>query len=108
LFLRKLRRGGSEHSFGIHVARMAGIPPEVVRRASEILNELESMHTHDKKVSAVSASSDSSRFQLTLFDAWTEEEKTVLEKIKALSVNELTPLQALQFLYEWQKVLLKK
>jgi len=108
LFLRKLRRGGSEHSFGIHVARMAGIPPEVVRRASEILNELESMHTHDEKVSAVSASSDSSRFQLTLFDAWTEEEKTVLEKIKALSVNELTPLQALQILYEWQKVLLKK
>jgi DNA mismatch repair protein MutS len=105
IFLRKLKEGGSEHSFGIHVAKMAGVPQTVLARAKQILSELESQRNHigDKKkgVPAVSASS----IQLSMFQL----NDPVLEKLRdelyTIDVNTLSPIEALMKLNEIKKVL---
>lgn len=102
IFLRKLAPGGSTHSFGIHVARMAGMPLTLVKRASEILSELE------KKPSTSLPSLNNHELQnvqLSIFDAHTEvfaEMRTILEK---LDINSLTPVEALVVLSEIKKKL---
>jgi DNA mismatch repair protein MutS len=107
LFLRKLKPGGSEHSFGIHVARMAGIPRPVVARANEILKILEgNRHQPNEATLAQSDKKDVlPGMQMMLFDALNENEKTVLDTIKKTSPDELTPLDALQLLYRLKKQL---
>lgn len=106
LFLRKLKEGGSNHSFGIHVAKMAGMPRKLVDRATEILKELEKLHrqgegrTSPKVPDSVQAGMQLSFFQLD--DPVLENIKDELEKT---DINNLTPMDALLKLNEIKRLL---
>ena len=91
-FLRKLKRGGSEHSFGIHVARMAGMPMSVVNRANEILKELERSHDNNSLAKPVN---DIIGHRVL---------KQIRDEIKHLDINTLTPIEALNKLNEIKKL----
>jgi DNA mismatch repair protein MutS len=105
IFLRKLVPGGSEHSFGIHVAKMAGMPPQVLKRANEILVRLENERTGGEHVKASLMKMQKQPVQLQMFSL----DDPVLIKIRDvlnnLDVNTLTPVEALMRLDEIQKVL---
>ncbi|MGM0624499.1 MAG: DNA mismatch repair protein MutS [Bacteroidota bacterium] len=105
LFLRTLEPGGSEHSFGIHVARMAGMPPSVVRRADEILGQLESAST-DKKMSRPTNKIRNERegMQMSMFQLDDPVLKDIRDQIKDIDVNNLTPVDALNKLNEIKKL----
>ena len=104
LFLRKLVPGGSEHSFGIHVARMAGIPAKVVSRADEILHHLEKsrsapgMSKKDGKKSA-------DEMQLSFFQLDDPVLEQIREEILRVDIDNLTPMEALNKLNEIKKLL---
>ncbi len=103
LFLRKLKEGGSEHSFGIHVAQMAGMPLQVVKRANEILRHLEKDKINEKahdKLQDV----PKNNFQLNLFEADPKFAK-VKELLEQTDVNTISPIEALLKLHELQRVL---
>lgn len=102
IFLRKLAPGGSTHSFGIHVARMAGMPLALVKRAGEILSELER-----KQGSSFSLPSahDLTNVQLSIFDAHTEVFADMRKMLEAMDINTLTPVEALVVLSEIKKKL---
>jgi DNA mismatch repair protein MutS len=102
LFLRKLVPGGSEHSFGIHVARMAGIPLKVVDRAGEILRQLENSRgaTGDKVKPA-----SGSDLQLSIFQLDDPVLEQVREQILKADIDQLTPLQALNMLHDIRKLI---
>ena len=105
IFLRKLVRGGSEHSFGIHVARMAGMPKSVVKRANDILAELEKSHEKKsltKPVSDLAAQREG--FQMSFFQLDDPVLKQIRDEIKNVDINNLTPVQALNKLYEIKKL----
>lgn len=105
IFLRKLVPGGSEHSFGIHVARMAGMPPKLVQRAGEILKRLEQERTGGEQIKDSLKKVQKQAYQLQMFSI----DDPVLEKIRDmlnnLDVNSLTPVEALMKLDEIQRVL---
>ena len=106
IFLRKLKRGGSEHSFGIHVARMAGMPRSVVSRADEILKELE--HSHNKQeLSKPIADIAGHRegMQLSIFQLDDPVLKQIRDEILGIDIDNLTPMEALNKLYNIKKVL---
>lgn len=106
LFVRKLEPGGSEHSFGIHVARMAGMPRSVVKRADEILKELEKGHekkTLTKPVSGLAAQREG--FQLSFYQLDDPVLKQIRDQIAGLDINNLTPMEALNKLNEIQRVI---
>lgn len=90
--------GGADRSYGIHVARMAGVPRSVLRRATEILGQLEG----ERPVAAVSPRTQ--KLQLSLFEF---EEPPVLQELRNLNLNGLTPLEALRLLDDWQRNLEK-
>ncbi len=106
IFLRKLKRGGSEHSFGIHVARMAGMPRSVVRRADEILKELEQSH-EKKELSKPIADIAGHRegMQLSFFQLDDPVLKQVRDEILGIDIDNLTPVEALNKLYNIKKLL---
>jgi DNA mismatch repair protein MutS len=99
IFLRKLAPGGSTHSFGIHVARMAGMPPKLIDRANEVLQQLESKHVDEnigdnvKKLSAP-------KLQLSIFDAHSETFDEIRKMLDSIDINRLTPVEALMKLNE--------
>jgi DNA mismatch repair protein MutS len=96
IFLRKLVRGGSEHSFGIHVAQMAGMPKSVVKRAGEILKELEESQRSDKPSRpAPETTAKREGYQLSFFQLDDPVLKQIRDQIKNLDINTLTPLEAL-------------
>jgi DNA mismatch repair protein MutS len=99
LFLRKLARGGSTHSFGIHVAKMAGMPPSLIERANEILKQLESKHVQESTGESLKKLS-TSKVQLSIFDAHTETFEEIRELLKNCDINRLTPVEALLKLQE--------
>ena len=105
IFLRKLVPGGSEHSFGIHVAKMAGMPAKVLQRANEILHRLENERTGGEHVKASIMKIQKQAVQMQMFSL----DDPVLIKIRDvlnnLDVNTLTPVEALMKLDEIQKVL---
>jgi len=98
VFLHKIVPGGADRSYGIHVAQLAGLPKPVIHRAQELLRELESgerVHAPQaKREDALGAA------QLSLFI----ERDPVLDALKSLDVNSLSPLEALTKLYELQKL----
>ena len=107
IFLRKLARGGSIHSFGIHVAKMAGMPPSLIERANEILLLLEerrqkseaggpNSETLKEKVKALSLP----KMQLSIFDAHTETFDEIRKLLDGIDINRLTPVEALLKLQE--------
>jgi len=102
VFLHRIVPGGADKSYGIHVARLAGIPRSVNERAKEILSQLESsrLNRYDQPRFAPPPPKKSEHIQMTLFQ-WQENE--VVEKLKALDVHSLTPIQALQCLESLQK-----
>ena len=101
LFLRKLVPGGSAHSFGIHVAQMAGIPTEVVARADEVLHHLEAEKTGQKFMARVKKVPKA--FQLSLFGGENPEAELLYQALSDLDVNTLTPIQALMKIAEWKR-----
>lgn len=106
IFLRKLKRGGSEHSFGIHVARMAGMPRSVVKRADEILQELE--QGHEKKVLAkpvADLAGHREGLQLSIFQLDDPVLKQIRDELLEIDIDNLTPVEALNKLYNIRKLL---
>jgi len=104
VFLRKLKEGGSEHSFGIHVAKMAGMPQSVINRAEEILKILEQQHQMNQNPSK-NIPSSSKPIQLSLFHLEDERFNKIQEIINAININTITPLEALIKLSEIQKII---
>jgi len=98
VFLHRIVPGGADRSYGIHVAQLAGIPRQVILRASEILKELEA-----SAGTAVHIEPSSSQ-QLTLFP----ETNPILDELKKMDLNTLPPIQAINLLYEWQQRFLTK
>lgn len=104
IFLRKLAEGGSTHSFGVHVARMAGMPVSLVERANEILATLEEKNVSDKLTTNIKKIS-TQQFQLNIFDGLAEDLKRIRELIDATEINSLTPVEALMKLNEMKSIL---
>jgi len=106
IFLRKLVRGGSHHSFGIHVAAMAGMPKSLVNRANEILQELEKSHVkHQLNKPVADLAEKREGFQLTIFQLDDPVLKQVRDEIAKADINNLTPIEALNKLYEIKKII---
>jgi DNA mismatch repair protein MutS len=103
-FLRKLVPGGSEHSFGIHVARMAGMPALVLARAEQVLGFLETSHTQDKNKPDLSQAAKED-MQLSFFKLDDPILERIREDITHLDINTLTPVEALMKLNEIKKML---
>jgi DNA mismatch repair protein MutS len=99
IFLRKLARGGSIHSFGIHVAKMAGMPVSLIERANEVLKQLESKHVDENIGEAVKKIS-TAKLQLSIFDAHTETFDEIRKLLEDADINRLTPVEALLKLQE--------
>ena len=107
VFLRKLERGGSEHSFGIHVARIAGMPKSVVRRAETILQQLESDNAQVGSVAKPSVehiAGTRSGMQLSFFQLDDPVLCQVRDEILQLDINSLTPIEALNKLNDIKKI----
>jgi DNA mismatch repair protein MutS len=100
IFLRKLAPGGSTHSFGIHVARMAGMPLSLVNRAGQLLAALEKKQSEGEQLDL---SPDAQGMQLTIFDTHTEVFDEIRKMLSAIDINSLTPVDALVALNEIKK-----
>lgn len=109
IFLRKLARGGSTHSFGIHVAKMAGMPVSLIERANEILKHLETKHVDSEdesenkkgeniqeKIRTIGAP----QLQLSIFDAHSQTFADIRDALSTIDINRLTPVEALLKLQE--------
>ncbi len=109
IFLRKLVPGGSEHSFGIHVARMAGMPVQVIERAKSILSHLEKTHSHDELTgetgSEKKSSSREENLQLSFFQLDDPVLLQIKEEILNTDIDTLTPVEALMKLNEIKRLL---
>ncbi|HEX2921836.1 MAG TPA: DNA mismatch repair protein MutS [Bacteroidales bacterium] len=106
IFLRKLKRGGSEHSFGIHVARMAGMPRSIVHRADEILKELEQGHGKKELAKPISDIVDHREgMQLSIFQLDDPVLRQIRDELLGIDIDNLTPVEALNKLYNIKKVL---
>jgi DNA mismatch repair protein MutS len=99
IFLRKLAPGGSTHSFGIHVARMAGMPPSLINRANEILVQLEESRESNKTDDAIKQLNNP-KMQLSIFDAHSATFDEIRQLLEAVDINRLTPVEALLKLQE--------
>ena len=102
IFIRTLKEGGSEHSFGIHVAKMAGIPSEIVTNASKILKQLEALRGNKSNAKLISQEND---MQLSFFQLEDPILEQIRDDINNLDINGLTPLEALMKLNEIKKLL---
>nr|WP_243745565.1 DNA mismatch repair protein MutS [Segetibacter sp. 3557_3] len=104
IFLRKLAPGGSTHSFGIHVARMAGMPPKLIERANEVLQQLESKHVEMEESGTTLAGNvkklSAPKLQLSIFDMHSETFDEIRTMLGDIDINRLTPVEALMKLNE--------
>ncbi len=105
IFLRKLMEGGTEHSFGIHVAKMAGMPKAIVDRANEMLHELESQRQQHDDVKQTVKKLPVQNFQLSFFDMNDPKLKRLAEEIGKIEVNAMTPVEAMMKLHELKKLM---
>ncbi|WP_127822294.1 DNA mismatch repair protein MutS [Flavobacterium columnare] len=111
LFIRKLEKGGSAHSFGIHVAKMAGMPQTVIQRAGKILKKLEKNHSSEVlngKTSQGNLGDQEEEMQLSFFNLDDPFLQEIKEEIQNLDINTLTPVEALMKLNEIKRMLTKK
>ena len=106
LFIRKLVEGGSHHSFGIHVAKMAGMPQQVIRKANKILKKLEKSHSSEELTDNLQAAQD--EMQLSFFNLDDPLLEEVKEEIIHTDIDTLTPVEALMKLNEIKRMLIKK
>ena len=105
LFLRKLTPGGSEHSFGIHVAKMAGMPQQVIHKANKIMKKLEKSHSSEELTDNLNAVQN--EMQLSFFNLDDPLLEQIKEEITHLDINTLTPVEALMKLNEIKRLLTK-
>ena len=109
IFLRKLVRGGSEHSFGIHVAKMAGMPISITRRAEQILTELEKGTQKGEMNKPIGQIADQREgMQLSFFQLDDPVLEQIRDEIKTLDINNLTPIEALNKLNEIKRIVTGK
>ena len=111
VFLRKLARGGSEHSFGIHVAKLAGMPQSIVRRADEVLKHLEKANRENDECVArnLSSAADTAEgVQLSFFQLDDPVLTQLRDEILDLDINNLTPMAALNKLHDIKSILTGK
>jgi len=108
IFIRKLERGGSEHSFGIHVAKMAGMPQSILNRADEILKQLESENRKELKGTITAGKKMKDGIQLSFFQLDDPVLSQVRDEIKNIDVDNLTPLDALNKLNEIKRIITGK
>ena len=94
VFLRKIIKGSTDKSYGIYVARLAGMPNEIVKRATVILNEFEKINVREKQIKK--QKTDNSEYQIPM-DTFSE---AIAQEIKNLDVNTLTPIDALNKLHD--------
>jgi DNA mismatch repair protein MutS len=99
IFLRKLARGGSTHSFGIHVAKMAGMPPALINRANQVLQQLEQKRSNDEPAQALQKIA-MPKMQLSIFDAHSQTFEEIRTLLQNIDINRLTPVEALLKLQE--------
>ncbi|WP_299769181.1 DNA mismatch repair protein MutS [uncultured Dokdonia sp.] len=107
LFLRKLVPGGSAHSFGIHVAKMAGMPQQVVRRATKMMEKLEKSHGSEELTGKLKDAADD-EMQLSFFNLDDPLLEQIKEEILHTDIDTLTPVEALMKLNEIKRMLVKK
>lgn len=105
IFLRKLVPGGSEHSFGIHVAKMAGMPPKLISRANEILKRLEQERTGGEHIKDSIKKVQQQAYQLQMFSIDDPVLVKIRDMLNNLDVNTLTPVEALMKLDDIQRIL---
>ena len=112
IFLRKLAPGGSTHSFGIHVAKMAGMPPALIERANEILAQLEEKHVDEEPTThKVRKTEDNvkrlstTKMQLSIFDAHSQTFADIRTVLENMDINRLTPVEALMKLNDIKKMI---
>ena len=108
IFLRKLVEGGSEHSFGIHVAKLAGMPKTVVKRATKILENLENQRGKDNNNKPKLTSQKNTEIQLSLFQMADPILEDITNEIKHMDINSLSPIEALMKLNELKNKLEEK
>jgi len=104
IFLRKLVPGGSEHSFGIHVAKVAGMPTQVINRANLILKKLEKSHSAEELQGKAKELSDEAGMQLSFFQLDDPVLNNIKEELINIDINTLTPVEALMKLNEIKKL----
>lgn len=102
VFVRKLQKGGSEHSFGIHVAKLAGIPAEVVHRSEEILQDLEKNRSQNGKRPALKKSGE---WQMNLFQTSDPQLEEIKKALESIDPNAITPMDALFTLHQLKQIL---
>ena len=100
VFLRKLVEGGAEHSFGIHVAKMAGMPHSILARAEEVLKQLESKSLAGESKSPISKTE---RVQLSIFDASNQKNDELIKALERVEPNTMTPIECMLKLVELKK-----
>ncbi|NKQ39283.1 MAG: DNA mismatch repair protein MutS, partial [Methanosarcinales archaeon] len=107
IFLRKLVAGGSKHSFGIHVAKLAGMPTPVLHRANKMLKHLEKSHASEDIQKKLKNATDND-MQLSFFNLDDPLLEEIKEEILATNIDTLTPIEALMKLNEIKRMLVKK
>ena len=109
IFLRKLERGGSAHSFGIHVARLAGMPMSIVRRADAVLKQLEATKDHDSLGQGIAAGHESTQgVQMSFFQLDDPILCQIRDEFLHLDINNLTPIEALNKLNDIKRLVKEK
>jgi DNA mismatch repair protein MutS len=106
VFMRKLERGGSAHSFGIHVAKLAGMPPSIVKRADEVLADLEK--SGNGKADLAEVGTARTGYQLSLFQLDDPLLSQIRDRLLGINIDNLTPIQALTTLHDLQGLLTGK
>lgn len=104
IFLRKLIEGGTNHSFGIHVAKMAGMPSSIVSRAKKVLKELEALHDRDLTPKEKLANLSKQDYQLNIFEMSNPKLEALKDLLDQTDVNNLTPVEALLRLQEMKDI----
>lgn len=107
IFLRKLVPGGSEHSFGIHVAKLAGMPTPVIHRASKMLKQLEKNHSQEEVREKLKNAAQEEDLQLSFFQMDDPLLEGIKEEILSTNIDALTPIEALMKLNEIKRMLTK-
>jgi DNA mismatch repair protein MutS len=107
IFMRKLIPGGSNHSFGIHVAEMAGMPKTIVKRSSELLGHFEQNKLHDKEVAQSIKFSNKPAIQLNMFELKDADTLRIREVLAGVDIDRMTPVEALLKLQEIKLALMK-
>ena len=110
VFVRQLVKGGSEHSFGIHVAKLAGMPPSIVKRANEVLKQLEANNRNDAALTKDlgDVATNRSGYQLSIFQLDDPVLSQIRDEILTIDINNLTPVEALNKLYDIKGILTGK